>query len=437
MLDIDTSKTAVIHVVRTAEGGMKEHVRYLLRYADKNEFNETLITYPDEELTRWARSNQIRYLEAPILDGLRPLMDAKAILAVRRHVIGFCKGRAILHAHGAKAALIARLARIVNSSPLGTLRSHHKPIIVYTIHGQPLRSHLTPSVRAAITFAERVLWRHCDAFIAVSEHIKAKFIQVSGVPDEKVVVIPNGVDIGRFEVRAEEGVAFRLESGLDPLADKVIGSVSRFVPEKRLDLVLEAFAHLRRSLEPTSTRSDAKAHLDARGTPAATPASTPLTRSYAIRRPKLLLVGDGPLRKSLEKLAETLGVRQDVVFTGTRSDVPRTLAAMDVFVLASTEDGAPLALIEAMAAGKAVVVPNTASFAEVVKPPHGFLVRPQDPKALASALARILNDDSMRERLGKRARAYAAEHLSALQMTKKTEELYRELLARRSSLRRW
>lgn len=428
VLDTNTSKTTVVHIVRIAEGGMKEHVRYLLRYADKSEFNEALITHPDKELTLWARANQVRCLEVPILDGFLPLVDLKAVLAVRGCVIGYRKDKAILHAHGTKAALITRLARILDSLPSRTLRSPQRPIIVYTIHGQPLRNHLTPSVRAAISFSERVLWRYCDAFIAVSDHIRAEFIKVSGVPDEKVVVIPNGIDIERFCIKAEEGEAFRLEYGLDPLVDIVIGSVSRFVPEKRLDLLLVAFARLKRLFEPDGTRADVEADPNAQNTAIATSAYTPLAGFRTKRRPRLLLVGDGPLRKSLEKLAETLGVRQDVVFTGMRSDVPRALAAMDTFVLSSTEDGAPLALIEAMAAGKAVVVPDTGSFTEVVKPSHGFLVRPEDPKALASALARILNDHSMREHLGRRARAYAAEHFSAFRMTKKTEELYRELL---------
>lgn len=430
-------KTIVTHIVRAAEGGIKEHVRYLLRYADRREFDRVLVTHPDRELSFWARSNQVRCLEVPIPDGLDPVVDIKAVLAVRRHFIehrtsehrtGSCERTSshemILHAHGAKAALITRLAGVLTSSPLGTPHSRAKPVLVYTVHGQPLRNHFSPSIRTGITIAERVLWRYCDAFIAVSSYIKAKFAEVSGVPDEKVLVIPNGVDVRRFCIKAEEGTAFRRELGLDPYDDWVIGSVSRFVPEKRPDIVLEAFARLKRTFEAAKGAS-----VNARGIVADASARILQANFRATRRPRLLLVGDGPLRQHLETLAEDLGIRRDVVFAGTRPDVPRALAAMDVFVLASTEDGAPLALIEAMAAGKPVVVPATGSFMEVVKPSHGLLVRAGDPEALAAAIIRLLGDDGMRVRLGRAARVYAAEHLDALQMARKTEELYRELTA--------
>src|SRR5262249_49286176 len=130
-----------------------------------------------------------------------------------------------------------------------------------------------------------------------------------------------------------------------------------------------------------------------------------LVRAFAqMRQPgstKLLLVGDGAERASLESLATELGVAADVIITGMRSDVPRLLQAMDVFALSSLSEGLPLAVLEAMAAALPIVATNVGMLPELLEEgENGFLVAPRAVEALAARLAQLANDRALARRLG-------------------------------------
>jgi glycosyltransferase involved in cell wall biosynthesis len=140
-----------------------------------------------------------------------------------------------------------------------------------------------------------------------------------------------------------------------------------------------------------------------------------------------VIVGDGPLRADLERQATTLGVRDDVAFTGSVADVRGPLAAMDVFVLPSRAEGLSNALLEAMATARPVIATAVGGTGEALEGgATGLLVPPGDARALATAAVGLLKDPARAARLGAAAQRLVTERFSARAMTERFERLYAE-----------
>jgi glycosyltransferase involved in cell wall biosynthesis len=139
--------------------------------------------------------------------------------------------------------------------------------------------------------------------------------------------------------------------------------------------------------------------------------------------------GDGPLRPELEREAARLGVEDRVRFLGHREDVPDLLAASDVFALPSLYEGSSLALLEAMAAGRAVVSSSIGGTAELIEDgANGLLVPPGDVGALSSAIRRLLRDDGLRARLGAEGRDRVEASFAERATADAVEGVYSEVL---------
>ena len=146
-----------------------------------------------------------------------------------------------------------------------------------------------------------------------------------------------------------------------------------------------------------------------------------------------MIVGDGPERERLERLAASLGIAQRVAFEGWQSDARDFLTTFDVFVLPSRFEGFPLVLLEAMLAGLPVVATDVGSVAEAVQDGEtGLLVPPDDVQALNEALHTLLDDPDLRRKLGDAGRARALE-FSPARMAREFEALYAEVLGRHAS----
>jgi glycosyltransferase involved in cell wall biosynthesis len=211
-------------------------------------------------------------------------------------------------------------------------------------------------------------------------------------------LLQNGIDAEHFHVGAPDAAA-RAAVGLDP-ARPVVGTVGRLEDRKGHEQLLGA--------------------LQAMG------------QGGGIR-PQGLIVGDGPLREALREHARTLGVADDVRFTGTVSDVRPFLAAMDVFVLPSWAEGMSNALMEAMASARPVVATAVGGNTEVVAHEQtGVLVPPGDPGAIAAAVSGLLRDPARGARLGGAAQAFVGQRFGAPARVAELERLYEERLARRS-----
>jgi glycosyltransferase involved in cell wall biosynthesis len=213
------------------------------------------------------------------------------------------------------------------------------------------------------------------AVVTVSHKLGDGFSRYNGVNPARIRVIGYGVDVDRFaHVGADQVAAFRARHELPPDAI-VIGSVGRLVEQKDYPTQIRAFA------------------MAAARVPALT----------------MLLVGDGPLRAQCEALARELGVSGRVRFAGHCEEVPVALRALDVFVLASKFEPYGVALLEAKAAGCAVVATRVNEVPEILNEGGtGRLVPPEDPAAMAEAFVALAADPAARRELGAAAARDAA-----------------------------
>jgi glycosyltransferase involved in cell wall biosynthesis len=234
-----------------------------------------------------------------------------------------------------------------------------------------------------------------DRAIAVCELARQVEIEQTGVSPDKVVTIHNGIDVGKFSYPGPQSPAQVRDSFGIPKGVPLVGTVGRFRPQKGLADLLAAMVQVR----------------------------------HLIPSARLLLVGGGELLDDLETKALSSGLGTAVTFAGMRSDVPKILAALDVFVSSSLWEGMPNAILEAMAAGLPVVATAVGGTPEVVEDGvTGLLVPPGDPKALAEAIACLLQDIDLRQQMGQAGRGRVTQHFSIERMVERTQTLYEQLL---------
>jgi glycosyltransferase involved in cell wall biosynthesis len=143
----------------------------------------------------------------------------------------------------------------------------------------------------------------------------------------------------------------------------------------------------------------------------------------------LVLVGDGPEDAALRRQAQRLDIVERVVFLGFRTDIPELLSSCDLFVLPSMLEGLPLSILEAMAAGRAVVATTVGGIPEAVENGiTGVLVPPRDPSALAKAIRNLLADPLLASRMGAAGKARVNQHFSVTAMTQRVAQTYLEVL---------
>ena len=232
--------------------------------------------------------------------------------------------------------------------------------------------------------AQRLAHRLATHVVAVSEAVGETSVAL-GAKRERVTVIPNGVDVERFAA-AQPDPSVRGENGAP-----VVGSVGCLAARKDYPNLLEALALL-----------------DRRG------------RAF-----RAVVVGEGKERGALERQAEQLGLSSRVRFLGERPDVERLLPGMDVFVLASREEGIPNALLEAMAAARPAVATAVGGTPEVMEDGRtGWLVPPRDPDALAAALEAALSDPAEAARRGTAAQRAVRDRMSIESMVTRHQRFY-------------
>lgn len=257
-------------------------------------------------------------------------------------------------------------------------RAARVPVVVHTRHLQTGK--LTPRQ----TLGLRVASALSDAIVAVSEDASRR-LGSEGMPPSKCRVIHNGVDVEAFS----PGGRWRRPAGC-----RVI-SVGRLAEVKDYPTLLRASRRVAEVLP-----------------------------GFALE-----IVGDGPDRESLEGLRSELGLTERVTFLGGRPDVADRLAAADAFALASTSEGLSISLLEASAAGLAVVATRVGGNPEIVEHgASGLLVPPGDPDALAAALISVLSEPHRLRDMGRAARRRVEQFFDVRDVMARYEALYRECL---------
>jgi len=266
-----------------------------------------------------------------------------AALGATRQVLAGAGGRSLLHAHGLRALAVA-----------GVLHPRRGLGTVYTAHG----AGGTRPQRSARALLERALCRRVDQVIVCSQHLAFGLGRVS---QHATHVVLNGApSLG--PVTPDDRAYARALLGVHD-ADPVIGIVGRLAPEKRHDVFLAAGADL----------------------------------VHRFPRAQLLVVGDGPDRRRLTRLARTHGLARHVRFLGHVDDVLPVYRSLDLLLHTSDVEGTPLAVVEAMSAGVPVVATAVGGVPALVRDGiDGLLVPRREPIALAAAATTVLADAGVR-----------------------------------------
>ena len=144
---------------------------------------------------------------------------------------------------------------------------------------------------------------------------------------------------------------------------------------------------------------------------------------------RFVIVGDGVLRSTIETYSENLGIRDQVIFTGWRRDLPRIYADLDALVISSNNEGTPVSVIEAMASGCPVVATRVGGLPDIVQNGEtGYLVPAKQPQALATAILKLIADPQRAEQMGRSGQLSVREAFSTNRLVCDTENLYEELL---------
>jgi glycosyltransferase involved in cell wall biosynthesis len=232
-----------------------------------------------------------------------------------------------------------------------------------------------------------------DVAITVSTALRDDLAEMGVAPREKIRVVPLGLDLARF-ARPHARGELRSTCGAGP-DEVLIGVVGRLVPIKDIDCFLTAAAQV----------------------------------SRAAAQARFAIVGDGELRAVLERKAADLGLGARLTFVGWRKDLESVYADLDVVVNSSRNEGTPVALIEAMAAGRPVVATAVGGTSDLLGGgARGRLVPAGDPAALAQAIVETLEQAEDSARRAHAARDYVLSHHSVDRLLHDIDELYRELL---------
>jgi glycosyltransferase involved in cell wall biosynthesis len=376
-------------IARMNVGGPAYHVSLLSGRLNPERFETLLVAGTvgrgEASFEDLAERSGARLLRLPVLGPeIDPGRDPRALAALVRTIRRFRPH--IVHTHTAKAGALGRAAAVI--------AGRRRPVIVHTYHGHVLRGYFGPRVTAAYRAAERGLAHVSDRLVGVSQAVVDDLVELGIAPRERFTVVPLGLDLDRFlAVPAASGGAVRTELGI---ADDDVLAVfaGRLVPIKRLDVLLDGVAAARASGA----------------------------------RLRVAVVGDGELRARLEGRAAALGIDHAVTFLGFRRDLDTVLHAADVAVLSSDNEGTPVALIEAAAAGRPAIATDVGGVADVVTTETGLLVAPGRPDSFAAALTQLAARPDERRRMGSAAREHVRDRYAAGRLLADVEALYDELL---------
>ncbi len=292
----------------------------------------------------------------------------------------------IVHTHTAKAGTLGRLAALLAG---GSLRVH-------TFHGHVFSGYFSSWKTRMFIAIERFLARRTHRIIAISARQKHDLCHVYRIAaEEKVTVVPLGLDLQPFARLNSEEDAHRALFGLEP-HHLVITIAGRLVPIKNHRM----FLHVAQKV------------------------------AAALAQARFLIVGEGELRGELEACAAALGVAEKVVFAGWHQEMAPVYGASDVVVLTSLNEGTPVSLIEAMAAARPVVATDVGGVADVIgNGVDGFCVSSGDVDAMVEGIVRLGRDRAARQEMGRRGREKALQRYDFTRLQRDIEALYRELLA--------
>ncbi len=311
--------------------------------------------------------------------------DKEAYRVIRNYIRVFQPH--IVHTHAAKPGALGRLAAY----------NEKVPVIVHTFHGHVFDGYFGSIKTNMYLQIERFLAKRTTKIIAISASQKKELSEKYRIAEaSKFEVIHNGFDLEPFQQNIEDKrITFRKKWKIGE-NEVIIGIIGRLAPIKNIAYFIEIINELKHSC------------------------ALPF---------KALIIGDGEEREILEQQANVLSLNDKIIFTSWINPIDTAYAGIDMLALCSKNEGTPTTIIEAQAAGIPVVSNDVGGVKDIVIPNESaFLIEKDDLSSFVQQLKLLLENRSLRKKMGEKGRAYVNENFSKEQMLEQTYSLYRNLL---------
>jgi glycosyltransferase involved in cell wall biosynthesis len=406
-------------IARLNVGGPAKHVVWLSKLnapAWKTLLVAGTVPPGEDDMGYFATENGVTPLLVPEMSREISLKD---VLTIWKLYQLFLRERPdIVHTHTAKAGTVGRVAGLLYRwfTPAALLGSPRSCQFIHTYHGHIFHSYYGPFKTRFFLLIERALAKlGTDRIVVLSEQQRREINQEFRVGRAgQFSVIPLGLDLSVFAKWKELGQSFRGEFNF-AVDDILVGIVGRLTEVKNHELFLRAAALFKSDF----SKEGAKV--------------------------RFVIIGDGARRNTLEEQAKSLGIADDVIFTGSLRDLENVYPALDLVALTSRNEGTPLTLIEAMANARPVISTAVGGVVDLLGEPvtesvsngaasdsftvceRGISVSPGDARGFAAGLARFVEDAALRHETGVRGLLFVTRQYSALRLLSDIEKLYKEI----------
>ncbi len=349
------------------------------QFLDRSIFEPVLICKEEGALTTAVEQLGLSaHYASSLVRNISPYRDISAALQLCRLLKRLAPD--VLHTHSSKTGILGRLAG----------RLSGVPVVIHSVHGYAFPYATSWLSRAIYISMEYLGGKLGDAFVVLNESDRQIAINTLHIPENKVHLIPNGVDVDSFaKSKGWQRSEIRRQS-FDLSNDDVIcvGMVGRLWRQKNPTCLLRAAL---RELKQSN------------------------------KRVQFYFIGDGELRDELEQVISILGWREDVT---------KLLSGLDIFVLPSRWEGMPLAILEAMASSLPVIASDISGNRDLVSHGvNGILFKPDDDEQLASEIMNLVNAKGMRDEMGITSRLKVLKHYQIHDRVQRMTDLYQSLLA--------
>ncbi len=351
--------------------GGEQQMLYLARGLRRRSLPTAAVVQPDGMAAERLRRADLDVHELP----MRGEADLGAAFRIAR--LARAHGSNLLHAHTAHAHTLALLAARLWRAPCRVVA--HRRIEF-------------PVGRGLLGLGRLKYLHGTDAYLAISNRVKETLVEAA-IPEWRVFVVRSATDVERFAT-AEPNPNLRAELGI-PEEAFLVGNIGALVGHKDHRTLLEACRVVRDRIPETW----------------------------------VAVIGEGPLRPSIQQKAESLHMADRLVMPGFRCDVPQLIRAFDVFALSSSEEGLCSTLLEVAAGGCPIVATDAGGVREAVLPDHtGLIVPTRSPRALAEGIVHLAENPARARHFVQQGRERVRRHFSADAMAERTLEVYRRVL---------
>lgn len=372
--------TKILYIITQSElGGSQRYVLDLANHLKDNNYDIIVASGQTGHLLDECKKKSIQtHIFKNLVRPIHPIKDLFAFL----EIYSFIKKEKpeIVHLNSSKAGILGAVA----AKAAGVKK------VIYTVHGFVFLEPVAKWKKMCYIFAEKFSSLFKDAIICVSQYDKRMGVHYKIAPEKKFITIHNGINPINFlpkeEARKKLFTGYQL-----PVTDyKIIGTIANFYPTKGLTYLIQAAKKIIETFPQTL----------------------------------FLIIGDGEGRKILENEIARLGLKKNVLLLGRIPDAPQYLCAFDIYVCSSVKEGFPYSIIEAMSAGLPIIATNVGGIPELLNADCGIPAEPKNPRVLADAIQKLLNDQGLARTLGLNAQNIAQKDFSLQTMIEKTHQIY-------------